>query len=282
MGIPEWEPKIMTICIAAICDGGRTIAFAADKEVGIGYTSGDLIDGKFHNLYHDWSIGIADSVTSAMDVIGGAYKLRPTLPSLSVDDVRSGVERSYRDARMRKAEALYLANRGWTLKEFIDAGWTKLPISTYATIDSQISGFDFRVDVIVAGFGEGDPGPSIFTVRNPGISIDHTKIGFWCIGSGTPAAQMSLFSRGYSPICGAEEAAYYLLEAKINAENATGVSGTTHIHLAKKGIVPITLGNETLGKMRGVFEDLKPKPFEQTHYKVFSGADEFQMLRQRP
>ena len=131
------------------------------------------------------------------------------------------------------AEAKYLSSRGWTLDDFRNFGAAKLPPTTYATIDAQLSVFDFKVELILAGFGEGDDTASILTVTNPGVCTDQTKLGFWCIGSGATAAQMSLFAREYSWSFSGPKAAYYVYEAKVAAEKATGVGQTTDIYLIR-------------------------------------------------
>ena len=168
----------MTIAIAAICDKGHALVVAADREIGIGISSTDLPDGKWHHLFGNWSIAISGNVTNATDVLAAARRLQPELQSLSVQEVRYALERAYREMRLACAEGRYLAGRGLTLKDFRDSGTTKLPATTFANIDAQISLFDFNTDLIVAGFGEGDGGPSIVTVTNPGVCVDHTKWDF--------------------------------------------------------------------------------------------------------
>jgi hypothetical protein len=272
----------MTICIAAICESGHTLVLAADREVGIQITSAELLDGKFHHLFGQWSIGISGTVANATDVIAAARRLRSSLPSLASWDVRCGIEKAYREVRLAKAEAEYLANRGWSLKDFKDIGSTKLPASTYANIDARISLFDFNTDLIVAGFGEGDDGPCILTVTNSGVCTEHSKLGFWCVGSGATAAQMTLFARNFSWSDPAERAAYYVLEAKINAEQAAGVGEKTDLYLVSKGKntpIIIPLQQPTMEIMKNIWEDLKPKTFGAAQYKSLEGATEFKLLR---
>jgi hypothetical protein len=118
-------------------------------------------------------------------------------------------------------------------------------------------------------------------VRNPGIAVDHSKIGFWCIGSGATAAQMSLFFRNYTFTLSPEEAAYYVLEAKISAQPANGVGEKTHVFLVKKGMsTPIELQSGTLIEMRHLYDRLKPQPFDAQ--QELAKCDEFRMLAQAP
>jgi 20S proteasome alpha/beta subunit len=255
-GIPEWERRDMTICIAAICESGRTIVVGSDRELGIGFTSAEFHDGKWLHLYDRWSIGFSGTVSNATDVILMARRAEKQLESHASFDVSESIAKAYQKARLRTAAARFLANRGWTIEDYRQFGAKQLPPDTYATIDAQISVYNFDADLILAGFGEEDLGPSILTVKNPGVCIDHSKIGFWCVGTGSTAAQMSLFSREYAWSCSPERAAYYVYEAKVAAEHATGVGKTTDIHLIRRGannlnVIPLQLPTmETLEKKK--------------------------------
>lgn len=282
LGIAEWEPQQMTICIAAICDSGHGIVMAADRELGIQITSGEMV-GKFLPLFgnHSWknecAVGIAGTATNATDVIGEARRLRSKemMPVSSSYELRRIVEKSYRHVRLARAEGLYLASRGWTLEDFYDSGTKRLSESVFAQIDARIVTYDFNTDLIVAGFFEEEVGPSIITVVNPGVCVDHTILGFWCVGSGSTAAQVSLFNRSYSWSMSPEEAAFYLLEAKVAAEKATGVGGRTDMHLMRRHGVPVSLGHQTLGKMNKMREGLQPKDFTEKHIKSLREESEF-------
>lgn len=259
----------MTICIAAICEAGDAILTVGDGEVGIGITAGELGRTKWDAFAKDWHIGIAGNVANATDVIEWSRKLRPSV-SEPIDSmqVRAELEKSYRGARLARAEAEFLASRGWTLQDFVDHGRAKLPEATYANIDARIALFDFNADLIVCGWGPGESFPSILTVRNPGVCVEHMRLGFWCIGSGSTAAQMSLFGRNYSPDMPLEEALYYVVEAKINAEHATGVGRRTDTFIAWQGRDPDALSEADNDALRQIWEQLKPRDFNEGHCKI--------------
>lgn len=280
LGIAEWEPQAMTICIAAACEHGRTLVVEADREIGIGFTSAEFPDGKWHFMYTDWYIGIAGNVSHSTDVMAEARKLEPK--TKSVAEVQEALQTAYRRARLAKAEAEFLANRGWTLNEFKEFGSTRLPTTTYAGIDARISVYDFNADIILAGFGEywgSAIGLSILTIKNPGVCVDHSKIGFWWVGSGSTPAQMSLFAREYSWTFSPEKAAYCVLEAKIAAQHASGVGPTTDVYLIRKGAQPIQLQRSTLDTLAGTWKKLSPKKYTDKHDAAVANANEFQALR---
>jgi hypothetical protein len=219
-------------------------------------------------------------VSNATDVIAEARRLRPEMESTAVWEVKSSVARAYRQARLATAEAKFLGNRGWTLADFKKLGAAQMSASAYASVDAQIAFFDFNADLIFAGYDKDDEGPSILTITNPGVCVDHTKLGFWCVGSGSTAAQMSLFERQYVWSLPAEDAAYYLYEAKHAAERATGVGKTTDIHLLKKGknsptIITLQAGTKAL--LEKTRRRLSPKTYTDKDRGLPSAANEFKI-----
>jgi hypothetical protein len=284
LGIPEWEHRTMTICIAAICEAGHTIILAADRELGNTFTSAEF-DGKWLHLYDQWSIGISGTVHHATDVVSAGRRLKNELESTANFDVQNSIMKAYRQARMAKAEARFLGNRGWSMSEFKTIGSTKITPETYATIDAQIAMYNFDTDLLIAGFGKGDAGPSIMSVTNPGVCNEHSKIGFWCVGSGATASQMSLFSREYSWHFSAEKAAYYVYEAKKAAERAAGVGLSTDLLLIRRGpktpiIIPIH--QSTMEAMETIREELAPGEFRSGDHEKLKAVTEFEMLRRSP
>jgi 20S proteasome alpha/beta subunit len=273
----------MTICIAAICERGRGIIVCGDREIGINITSAEFDDGKWHQLYRGWNIGFAGTVPNAIEALKCASRMEADLESKSAWDVQHAIAGAYQTARLRVAETKFLFNRGWTLEEFRNVGSTKLPPNVYATIDTQISIFDFEAELILAGFGEGEDHASILTVTNPGLCRDQTKLGFSCIGSGATAAKMSLFAREYSWSFSGPKAAYYVYEAKVAAEKATGVGETTDMYLMRPGkdgvIIPIAIQSETMDKLKEIRSELAPREYRTEHHQMLMQTDEFAFFR---
>ncbi len=114
LGVTPWEPRDMTICIAGICDKRDTIVLAADRELGIGFTSGEFQAGKFHFLYKDWFGAISGDAIAAVEVLKDANRKPPS--SLQTYEVRKAVENSYRTVRLDKVEARFLGHEAgsWT------------------------------------------------------------------------------------------------------------------------------------------------------------------------
>jgi hypothetical protein len=277
-GIPEWEPRDMTICIAATCEEGQTLILCSDAEIGVEFTTAELGRAKWGGLCKGWNAAIAGTVANAQEVILWAVKTAPSMPSNAMFDVRALLEKSYRKARLARAEGEFLASRGWTLQELIDHGKTKLPESTYANLDARIALFDFGADLIAAGFGDDDSAASILTVKNPGVCMDHTRLGFWCVGSGATAAQMSLFGRNYSSEISLERAVYYVIEAKISSERAAGVGERTDMYVKRKGTETIGFSTDTVREMRAACSKIKPRDFGAKYQEKLMQCGEFKQL----
>ena len=186
---------------------------------------------------------------------------------------------AYQRARMAAAEGRFLANRGWTLEQFKASGAKDMLPTTYTSIDLRIAEFDFDASLIIAGFGEGDPGPSVLTIRNPGICIDHTKLGFWAIGSGATLAQTSLFYRRFSWNFSLEKAIYTVYEAKTLAEAAMGVGPDTHIFILRNAKPAIELTPKSLAALREMFEKYKPQDFALNDHHAVAGFAEIKTAR---
>src|ERR1700676_4850030 len=95
-GIAPWEPKFMTICIAAICERGDGIVICADREIGLTHTSAEFDDGKWHNLCRQWSIGISGTVSNACSVMAHAAGLTGKMESNNSIDVQDALAKAYR------------------------------------------------------------------------------------------------------------------------------------------------------------------------------------------
>jgi len=271
----------MTICIAAICRSGKSIVLASDTEVGTGISSTKLPASKWGALYPGWSVGIAGSVAMASDVIEAAFSIQKELQAFRLSNVRAALEECYRKTRMAKIEAEYLATRGWTLQEFKECGTEKLPATTFSNIDARMAVFDLGAEFILAGYEEEEEFPAIVTVSNPGISVEHTRLGFWCIGSGATAAQMSMFARNYSYNMSAEEAACYVLEAKISAEHASGVGTETTMYLLNKGSRPQHISQKAEESIRDIHKQIGIRPFSNDHQKRLQALKDFRTLKSK-
>ena len=127
---------------------------------------------------------------------------------------------------------------------------------------SKMERYDLGADLLVVGF---DDAAHIYTVENPGISKDHTGLGFWAIGSGAPAAIANLFARKCSFYCHVEEVLYFVYESKIYAESATVGQETDLFVLCKNNFLIRIPESHIATFLDPVWRDLRPRPIEPQH-----------------
>jgi len=145
----------MTICIAALCDDRKTIVLAADTMVGMQFVEAELTTRKINWVHKDWRILLAgNDVAPAFEIIDSvkeAMAIRKD-DAIPVNEVMDIVGDTYRKARLKKAESLYLSSRGWSLKRFVQDGAKTFPSGMFQGLDQQIQNFDLGVTPLV-----GDP-----------------------------------------------------------------------------------------------------------------------------
>jgi hypothetical protein len=276
--IPEWEHRVMTVCIAAICDTGRALIMVADRQFGLGYTSVESKHGKFDNFGPDWYVGFAaNNMAYATEVITlGRSRLQKQAERDHYDMIPK-IERCYQDVRNAKAEALYLSSWGSSLSDFHAHGKERIPLGTYAGVYSKLTTFDLSVELLVAGFGDA---ARIFRIRNPGVSSEQTGLGFWAIGSGSAAALSSLFSREYNFSMSIEEALMYAYEAKVDAEYATDVGRDTDIFIINRGATPLRIDEDTQKKtLEPIRKQIEPRKLRDEHKTKMGKINEVEILK---
>lgn len=250
----------MTVCIAAICDKGRTAILIADRRVGIGYVEGDLAF-KMGWLSPTWRYLLAGNDFSAADEVAArAIMYLQDNREVSIGDVQEALASAYQDVRLSRIETKVMKSRGWTLDQFKEKGRQLLPPAVYAEIDTELKVFDLNADLIACGFDGSLVG--IVRVGNPGQASIETRSHFETIGIGEMLADASLYRRGYNDEMPLRIALYYAYEAKVEAEHASGVGEPSYVIILKreKHIVhEIVVPSQQLDYIREICEELKPR-----------------------
>lgn len=229
---PAWEAS-MTVCIAALCEKAKIAIAITDKKISSAYgdTESDLFF-KWRLIHPQWAVMFAgDDVTQISDIVNAAEK-RMTGTDGSIEAARSHVEEAYKNVRLKRAEDLYLASRGWTLAEFKKRGLELAGENLFLQIDRTITNVKLGISILAIGFANDKA--HIFSVENPGISRDHSIPGFHAIGDGDINALSCLYQRGLRPETYAAKAIYYLFEAKKYAQKIGSVGEKTDIWVMGK------------------------------------------------
>jgi hypothetical protein len=274
----------MTVCVAALCESGKTLVIAADREIGLPFVKGQLEGQKVRLAHFKWAMLIAgNDVAPVEDIRSHAWdnfdRHLKANPNVFIDDAIKCVTDAFKKKRIEDAEALYLAPRGWTLDEFKQFGQQRMPLNLYLQIDNQMERSQLEITLLVAGFDDSGYG-HIFTVHDPGIAVRHNVIGFEAIGSGGVAATSMLFYRKAAASMPISKALYHVYEAKVSGENAPGVGEETDIWIMspdqndKKRADFLYVGSESQKTMRKLWDKVRPREIKNNDLLAFAKLNE--------
>ena len=217
----------MTVCIAAINQKHKLIAFATDRMVTATFPPIEFE----HSLpkltpINDYCIALSAGDALLGKEIFDAVRQTAGETGRSIAQIAEHTKEIYQRKRLQILEAMHLRSRGINHKIFIEAGAKILPPPIYAQIDHAFATFLLQVEAIIAGVDES--GPSIYGIRNPGLAVCYNSIGFHAIGTGSMHALVSLIET-YDPTAGEAETMYSVFRAKKIAEVAPGVGQETDL-----------------------------------------------------
>ena len=222
----------MTVCIAAIANGGENIVSVSDSKVAFGITSADKAAVKNIPLAYRHTIMIAgNDIAKAGQVIARAKAMLGQQQSQPTsDEIANAVFDECVAERDKVIEASVLRKRGYNWQEFRRKGKDLCPEATYYDLQTEMAGVDLSLDCLIAGFGKDDKAHLRLTNwKTP--PEDYDLIGFYAIGSGNHAAISSLSHAieylNLTPHKSVEEVLYHVMAAKFMAESAQDVGEDT-------------------------------------------------------
>lgn len=261
--------RYMTVCVAAICDNGKTIILVADRMIGVGYIESEPEINKLRELCKDWWVLFAgDDISPVFDVIDfskEAIREKKKKAKLSddvsppVNMVMEAVTESYEKKRLGQAESLYLKPIGWDIETFNVGGHSNLP--DFGEIKAKIADYYLPIELLVAGFSE-NVGYVLSLVGSEGSIVNrHDVPGFYSIGSGSMGAVYMLYYREMSYKKPAREGLYYAMEAKLFGEQASGVGERTDVYIATSDgrFIPLNEEETVEKKLVAVWNKLRPR-----------------------
>jgi hypothetical protein len=220
----------MTVCIAAVCDGG--LIGVSDRMISMsGYFSGDRMARKVDWMGGNWMSMLAgDDISQAIPIYETVGQLNP---EKNLNSIVAASKTTYKKQRIQIIEDSILPQYGLeTMAEYKTIGKQVLAEDSQYELALRIKQCSIGCEFLISGFDdEGDS--HIFTLRNPGTCEFYNKLGFWAIGSGQQQAISSLFASKYSRYDPIEYAISKILGAKFTAESATGVGKSTFTFLWK-------------------------------------------------
>lgn len=245
----------MTICIAAVCDGGKTVMVASDRMITVSHLSQEFEHGipKMETISNSCLAVTAGSALVPRELFSNIRKWTSNISNPSIEQIVKRVKDNFNRLRIEKAEEIYLKSRGFeSVTDFYEKS-RALPPELVVPLDEKIAKEELGVEILIAGVD--NDGAHIYWVTEPGTSNCFDSICYSAVGSGEPHALHTFISESYEDKLPLNEALFVIYEAKRNAENAPGVGRSTDIWIISKNEIK-KIKEETLKKLEEIY-DLK-------------------------
>jgi len=270
---PELPDKIpaMTICIAAICENGKSIVLAADR---IRWTPTasievELDEPKFRFLSKQLAL-MGSGASQSVEDVERRVRAMPVDIGKSIIETSAYFLNACHALRAHEIESRYSKRiLGITHEEFRDAVKSSSPGSIIWDVYTKSLNFNLELCLILAGIDQ--EGAHLRTVDDSS-DVSQSELGYASIGSGSVLADASLSRRGYRKSFALSEGLYCVYEAKKAAEMARGVGPTTDISAIRKGRRPLKLSPRVLESLASVYGRLKPKAMSKQDKSVITSA----------
>jgi hypothetical protein len=242
----------MTVCVAAIADGGDSLVLVADRQIGVNYVeTGGIESKKILPLCGNWWVMFSAEDTSSVFPVLDAARLT-TDPSMTATQIGDAVYRAFVEERDKRAERACLIPRAYTISTFQKDGLKQLGAELFREIGQQFADVTLGLYLLVCGFPAHGKA-SILRIADDGVARCDMP-GFAAIGSGQFGTTFMMYFRDLSPTMLLREVLYYAVEAKYFGEQASGVGPDTDMYILRADVDKIELTPDQLDKQ--VFDPL--------------------------
>lgn len=247
----------MTVCIGALCDGGKAAVIAADEMVTFGPPMSLQTEPpglkKILVISEAVALCYAGSVPDGEEIIGSARQTVTGMQKPSVKDVAEQVRVAYERLKRRRIEETI--SRPWLGVDFPQ--FQELIVRASASqlmmqIAGMVSQHNLATDMLVVGYD--GTGHHLFTITHPGVCLHMNTLGYATIGSGALHAGISLSLNRHSAGDSLATTIYRVYEAKHAAEVSPGVGKLTDMTIIK-GQAPKFLTHSTLDTLAKVHKE---------------------------
>ena len=212
----------MTICLALVCDDGKSVVAVADRMVSVETLSLQFEQGtrKIERLGAKFAALTAGDALAQTDLLRDASSAISQLSGPSVREVAEGVAGIFTSHRQALAEKLVLRRVGMDYEAFLKQQQKLLPEFT-AELWAAYQEILLGVQLLVVGVDS--TGAHLYRISDPGIAQCFDSIGYAAIGSGLPHAEGFLTQADYSPQISLSKGIWLAYVAKRQSERAPGV-----------------------------------------------------------
>ena len=212
----------MTICLALVCNEGKSIVAVADRMISVESLSLEFEQGtrKIDRIGDRFAALTSGDALAQTDLIRDASEAISKLQNPSVRDVATAIEECFIEHRNDLAEKLTLRRVGLDYATFLEHQQDLLP-ELAARLWSEYQSIELEVELLLVGVDES--GAHVYVIADPGIAACFDSIGYAAIGSGLPHAEGFLTEADYSPQTSLVKGIWLTYVAKRLSERAPGV-----------------------------------------------------------
>ena len=224
----------MTICVAAICNGGKTVVVAADRMVSAHFLTVefDHPNAKIDNIGSRCVALSSGDVLSITDILSESSGISGQLQNPSVILITNEIKERFVQVRARLLHERFFQPRGLSFKNcYADGSIQRLPPDMAILLDNQVQNFELGTSLLIAGVD--NLGGHIYCINDPGTSQCFDRLGYYAIGSGYRHAILSLVTVQHSTMVNLVTAVYNVYQAKRQAEIAPGVGTGTDMRIIR-------------------------------------------------
>lgn len=230
----------MTVCVGAICDGGKCVVAAADRMMTFGTPMNLQAEGAVRKI-----VPLTDRAVLLFSgsVPDGEFLVESTRQKMRGEanpDVRKIAELTadaYRELKKQRAEeTILIPFLGITFDGFVQLAAQSASSQTLQQVLGLISNHNLELEIIIAGVDDEDSNCAhLYAISHPGKLSPLDTVGFAAVGSGGmhAAVRMSLGSHSKNDEPGITM--FSVFEAKVASEVAPGVGKIMDMAVITRG-----------------------------------------------
>jgi hypothetical protein len=262
----------VTVCVAALCDGGKRVIGASDRMLTAGDIQFEPQQSKIWPLttsivaMYSGDTAILTEILQAVHLeVNKHVREHPEL-WLRVRDVAEICKNCYWNAHVKRSQSEVLAPLGLNAASFLIAQGS-MSQDVVADLTEQMQDWDFSDinSIIFAGVDvdgpQGMPGTNSITYAHIYLAHDaevtcQDRVGFAAIGIGTSHAESQLMYEGHSSAENFVDTILVTYLAKKRAEIAPGVGKATDMFIIGPGVGShTTVGDHVLAELLAIHDE---------------------------
>jgi hypothetical protein len=254
---------MMTICIGAICDKGKSIIVASDRMITVSFPLNIEFEpqtAKNEMLTRGCLLLSAGSALVSTDLARHVRDNISKMTDPSMNEIVGEVKKELVNTRVQRAEELHLKPVNLDFKLFYQ-NMRALPPEFFMTLNEKIERTTIDVELLVCGFCKGQG--HLYGVFEPGVSECYDSIGFAVVGSGTPHAFSKFTYYDYTSKFNKKEALPLVYLAKRSSERAPGVGRATDLAIINASGIT-SFSEEDIAQFDEVYQEEKTLPNDMT------------------